>query len=68
MPYVFHWGADVDYYCSECKRLVVHKGHNGMAEVKGPAQPQDSKEPYVAMPEMEKNLKLAEDPNVPIKN
>ncbi|KUJ23466.1 uncharacterized protein LY89DRAFT_777212 [Mollisia scopiformis] len=71
MPYVFHWGADVDHHCSACKRLVVHREHyGGTVQVYRPGKETepDEKAPYVAMPGMEKNFKVDENPVLSSRN
>lgn len=67
MPFVFHWGADVDHHCSVCKRLVVHRDHNGAVTihtVPDQAAGLNEKAPpaYVPMPDMGMDRKVAEDP------
>ncbi|CZR51586.1 uncharacterized protein PAC_01463 [Phialocephala subalpina] len=70
MPFVFHWGADVDHHCSVCKRLVVHRDHNGAVTIhqaQDPAAGLSEKAPpaYVPMPQMGMDHKVAESP-VPV--
>lgn len=54
IPFVFHWGADVDHKCSACQTLVVHKDYNRPCDVFRPTAVPDEKAQYVAMPNMEK--------------
>jgi hypothetical protein len=53
MPYVFHWGADADHYCSACKRQLVHVDHGGAVQLHTPpSEVKNEKAQYAAMPKM----------------